>query len=84
MTVKIADFGTVMRPGSSGSVKTTSLSNSTALLQTATLGTGTPLWMAPEVQEGKFGIAHYGAPVDVYSFGMVMFVAPFPFGLNFL
>eukprot|EP00040_Diaphanoeca_grandis_P021833 m.116568 g.116568 ORF g.116568 m.116568 type:complete len:825 (+) comp28516_c0_seq3:212-2686(+) len=40
---------------------------------TATVASGTPLWMAPEVMVGKHGLSHYGLKVDVYSFGMVMF-----------
>eukprot|EP00040_Diaphanoeca_grandis_P036120 m.229146 g.229146 ORF g.229146 m.229146 type:complete len:1146 (+) comp33553_c0_seq4:214-3651(+) len=85
--VKIADFGTVARPKDAGipSVKHVeddeSLSGS--LVMTASIFAGTPLWMAPEVMSGKHGWSHYGLPVDVYSFGMVMFeiatrLLPFP------
>eukprot|EP00040_Diaphanoeca_grandis_P024873 m.137237 g.137237 ORF g.137237 m.137237 type:complete len:1324 (-) comp29913_c0_seq5:2-3973(-) len=47
-------------------------SASTWFTMTATLGAGTPLWMAPEVLDGKHGSAHYGSPVDVYSYGICM------------
>ena len=40
---------------------------------TKTLGTGSPLWMAPEIMSGKHGKAHYSYKVDIYSFGMVMY-----------
>merc|ERR1711871_938893 len=39
----------------------------------ATAFVGTPRWMAPEMLEGKYGVATYGPAVDVYSFGIVMF-----------
>ena len=42
---------------------------SVAFQATMTKGVGTPLWMAPELYVG--GIK-YGAEVDVYSFGMIM------------
>jgi serine/threonine protein kinase len=79
MSVKIADFGTVTRPHSGNLAAGPSHAGSTGsltselMIMTATLGAGTPLWMAPEVHDGKFGIAHYGPAVDVYSFGMVMY-----------
>ena len=37
-----------------------------------TLGAGTPVWMAPETVDGKYGKARYGLPADVYSFGITM------------
>ena len=40
---------------------------------TQTLGVGSPLWMAPEVMDGRYGRARYNPAVDVYSFGIVMF-----------
>eukprot|EP00041_Stephanoeca_diplocostata_P024944 m.642298 g.642298 ORF g.642298 m.642298 type:complete len:1056 (+) comp22638_c0_seq4:208-3375(+) len=43
------------------------------VVMTATLGAGTPLWAAPEVQRGKYGVARYGLSSDVYSFACVMF-----------
>eukprot|EP00039_Didymoeca_costata_P008695 m.115182 g.115182 ORF g.115182 m.115182 type:complete len:950 (+) comp14192_c0_seq2:204-3053(+) len=39
----------------------------------ATGGLGTPAWMAPEVFEARHGVAKYGPPADVYSFGIVMY-----------
>ena len=36
---------------------------------TITKGTGTPLWMAPEVFAGG---SHYGPEVAVYSYGIIM------------
>lgn len=50
--------------------KPTALTRFVFLLQ----GAGTPLWMAPEVHDGKHGIAHYGPKIDVYSYGIVMYV----------
>jgi serine/threonine protein kinase len=44
-----------------------------SVVGTATLGVGTLLWQAPEINAGKYGRARYGAAVDVYSFGVVMF-----------
>lgn len=52
------------RHSSAGSVQ--SLTKSMDML--ATLGAGTPLWMAPEVVHGRHGRARYGLPVDVYSY----------------
>ena len=37
-----------------------------------TLAAGTPVWMAPETVDGRFGKARYGLPADVYSFGITM------------
>lgn len=34
-----------------------------------TMGTGTPLWMAPEVRNGTI----YGFPADIFSLGIVLF-----------
>jgi len=57
---KIADFGCskMMPPPSSLSVN--------HLLMT--MGTGTPLWMAPEVPSGN-----YSYPTDIYSLGLVLY-----------
>eukprot|EP00040_Diaphanoeca_grandis_P036762 m.236061 g.236061 ORF g.236061 m.236061 type:complete len:989 (-) comp33674_c0_seq8:336-3302(-) len=71
--VKIADFGTVTRPSDGESKFTSSATTSTSLVMSASIGAGTPLWMAPEVMSGLHGISHYGLSVDVYSFGMVMY-----------
>lgn len=68
-TVKVADFGTASRPGGIYESK----SAATATRFTQTLGVDTTEWMAPEVIEGRFGIAAYGKPVDVYSFGIIMY-----------
>eukprot|EP00041_Stephanoeca_diplocostata_P017624 m.359880 g.359880 ORF g.359880 m.359880 type:complete len:1125 (+) comp20765_c0_seq5:229-3603(+) len=67
-SVSVGFTGSAQRPSisSMGSV-----SKSTDMV--ATLGAGTPLWMAPEVVHGKHGRARYGLPVDVYSFGVVMY-----------
>lgn len=51
---KLADFGTAKISGE------TSWQN--------TANAGTPLWMAPEVKSGA-----YGLPADIYSFGLVLF-----------
>lgn len=64
-TVKVSDFGTAARPPGLLDTGATKLSQS--------IGVGTAEWMAPEVINGRFGIAHYGKEVDVYSFGMVMY-----------
>eukprot|EP00040_Diaphanoeca_grandis_P039511 m.259265 g.259265 ORF g.259265 m.259265 type:complete len:1369 (-) comp37820_c0_seq1:79-4185(-) len=73
--IKIADFGTVTRPGLAGSHDSTSDGQLSfkSLKMTASLGAGTPLWMAPEVMVGRHGLSKYGPAVDVYSFGMVMY-----------
>ena len=69
--VKLADFGTVARPGFAA-VAEGGAQTSSSFTMTATLGAGTPLWMAPEVLQGKHGVSKYGPGVDVYSFGIVM------------
>lgn len=79
LVVKIADFGTVTRLRGHESwdaavpQSDATAAGAAAMAMTATLGAGSPLWTAPEVWQGKHGIAHYGTAVDVFSFGMVMY-----------
>eukprot|EP00039_Didymoeca_costata_P008674 m.114869 g.114869 ORF g.114869 m.114869 type:complete len:979 (+) comp14182_c0_seq3:175-3111(+) len=69
---KVADFGSIksIYKIDDRAIKTSKFSLST---MTATLGVGTPVFTAPEVTSGKFGIAHYGPAADVYSYGMVLY-----------
>ena len=80
LNTKVADFGAskLMRTAALGggmqrSVYEDSLDGAVELggmaTQTMTKGTGTPLWMAPEVFAGY---NRYGPEVDVYSFGIIM------------
>lgn len=79
--VKVADFGTVARIKdervTAGAFKCnnleTSKGNSATTSFAKTLGSGTPLWMAPEVRQGKNGVAKYSELADVFSFGIVMY-----------
>jgi serine/threonine protein kinase len=66
---KVADFGT-SRSMQSG-VRQTIVAAAVAEPHSASMtrAVGTQLWMAPEV---FFGSTTYGAEVDVYSFGIIM------------
>ena len=76
--IKVADFGSATladMAGDSATVRTSALSTvlATRDMERArtqrTKGVGTPLWMAPEIIEGK---TLYGPSADVYSYGVVM------------
>ena len=56
---KLCDFGIARK---------VSLQDQATLM---TGGVGTFTYMAPEVLDGKYGIAEAGLSVDVYSFGML-------------
>lgn len=72
-SVKISDFGTATKLDKSPGGCTASTRSKRNAAITKTIGVGTPLWMAPEVFNGKYGFARYGTKVDVYSFGIVLF-----------
>ena len=80
LRVKVADFGTAAFASHAWvtdvintpapipqAYENWSLSPATSMKHTK--GVGTPLWMAPELLEGR---SSYGQRVDVYSFGIVM------------
>ena len=71
---KVADLGTAVRfTSGQRQFRASPAQQLTAAADaTRTLGAGTPLWMAPEVLDGRHGKATYGPAVDVYSFGIVM------------
>ena len=72
---KVADLGTAVRierPGVTLVPPSVLRETIEAGSMTRTLGAGTPLWMAPEVLDGKHGKAKYGPSADVYSFGIVL------------
>ncbi len=69
LRVKVADFGTATI--ASMTCSQPAEQNVDLQLRASTQrtkGVGTPLWMAPEIIEGKA----YGPSADVYSFGIVM------------
>eukprot|EP00118_Oscarella_pearsei_P002115 m.9577 g.9577 ORF g.9577 m.9577 type:complete len:1224 (+) comp21448_c0_seq1:590-4261(+) len=75
--VKVADFGSARLVCAEGARQVTEesgegpLSDTSPLLQAdygLTVGVGTLLWNAPELLQGNA----YGTPVDVYSFGIVL------------
>eukprot|EP00039_Didymoeca_costata_P021910 m.345741 g.345741 ORF g.345741 m.345741 type:complete len:1174 (+) comp27133_c0_seq1:188-3709(+) len=73
-TAKVADFGSIKAIDRGNETRFGSKSSQRgALTVTATLGVGTPLWSAPEIYAGKWGVSHYGAAADVYSFSIVMY-----------
>jgi serine/threonine protein kinase len=61
---KLCDFG----------VSSASESGAAESSRTRTLNAGTPVFMAPEVLGGEHGFAHYDEKVDVFSFGVMMWV----------
>jgi hypothetical protein len=70
---KISDFGTATLAGIASAATVTitqgtDFSSPHAHSRTMTTCVGTPLWMAPEVLNGR----PYGPPADVYSFAIVM------------
>ncbi len=76
LRVKVADFGTASFMASSSRlaerVSETELDSddcNSVNIGHHTKGVGTPMWMAPELLEGRVS---YGPRVDVYSFGIVM------------
>eukprot|EP00040_Diaphanoeca_grandis_P036859 m.237203 g.237203 ORF g.237203 m.237203 type:complete len:1290 (-) comp33701_c0_seq1:4-3873(-) len=73
--VQIADFGTVTRPTSTTRSRASSDDSRKwdSLAMTASAHAGTPLWMAPEMMQGRHGVSHYSLMVDVYSYAMVMY-----------
>jgi LRR receptor-like serine/threonine-protein kinase FLS2 len=72
LCVKVADFGTAaIASMAMEAAQHVSDSDSLSLSRVSTQrtkGVGTPLWMAPEILEGKA----YGPTADLYSFGIVM------------
>ncbi|EDQ90179.1 uncharacterized protein MONBRDRAFT_3240, partial [Monosiga brevicollis MX1] len=65
---KVADYGTVVFSSAALNAPEKGLDEAPGSL-TLTAGVGTPLYSAPELLRG----GSYGQPIDVYSFGCIIF-----------